>query len=143
MNRRVVLDTSVLVSAGLRPGSNPYLALVKALATCDVCASVETLAELARVLSRKKFDLYLEHSARMEFIELVNHHSHLFAVDEAACMRQEPGCRDPKDNIFLALAETAEADVLVSSDEDLLILHPWREIAILTPLEFLTRPLGG
>jgi hypothetical protein len=31
---------------------------------------------------------------------------------------------------------SAEADAVVSSDEDLLVLHPWRGIAIVTPAEF-------
>jgi len=35
-----------------------------------------------------------------------------------------PPCRDPKDDQFLVLARVAEADALVSSDEDLLVLHP-------------------
>jgi predicted nucleic acid-binding protein len=48
--RRVVLDTSTLVSAALRIGSVPHQALMQALASCDVCASAETLAELEQVL---------------------------------------------------------------------------------------------
>jgi uncharacterized protein len=143
MNRRVVLDTSVLVSAALRPGSNPHRVLSKALATSDVCASLETLAELERVLGREKFDMYLDRVARMEFVGLMRHQSHIFAVDEAEHARLEPSCRDPKDDKFLALAQAAEAGVLVSSDEDLLILHPWRAVAIVTPLEFLSRPTDG
>jgi uncharacterized protein len=139
MNRRVVFDTSVLVSAALRPGSNPHRAFLKALATCDLCASVETLAELKRVLDRQKFDLYLDRTTRTEFVALVHRHSHMFAVDEADLSRLEPRCRDPKDDKFLALAKAAEASVLVSSDEDLLILHPWREIAIVAPMGFLSR----
>ncbi len=39
MSRRVVLDTSTLVSAALRIGSVPYQAVFDALATCDICAS--------------------------------------------------------------------------------------------------------
>ena len=58
--RRVILDTSTLVSAALRLGSVPDQALVKALRTCEVCASLETLNELAQVLDRKKFDRYLD-----------------------------------------------------------------------------------
>ena len=54
--RRVVLDTSTLVSAALRIGSVPHQALMQALASCDVCASAETLAELEQVLEREKFD---------------------------------------------------------------------------------------
>ena len=53
MSRRVILDTSTLVSAALRIGSVPYQALSEALATCDVCASAETLAELEQVLDRR------------------------------------------------------------------------------------------
>ena len=40
--------------------------------------------------------------------------------------------------MFLALALVAEADAIVSSDEDLLVLHPWREIQILTPAGFIS-----
>jgi predicted nucleic acid-binding protein len=43
------------------------------------------------------------------------------------------------DDQFLALALTAEVDVVVSSDEDLPVLNPWRGISIVTPVEFLSR----
>ena len=44
--------------------------------------------------------------------------------------------------MFLALALAAEAEVIVSSDEDLLVLHPWRGISILNPAEFITTEPG-
>jgi predicted nucleic acid-binding protein len=53
MSQRVVLDTGTLVSAALRIGSIPHQALLQALATCDLCASAETLVKLERVLDRK------------------------------------------------------------------------------------------
>jgi uncharacterized protein len=139
MNRRVVLDTSVLVSAALRSGSKPHQALLEALATCDVCASLETLAELERVLARDKFDVYLDRVSRSEFVVLISRHSHLFTVQDADLVAVDPPCRDPNDSKFLALALVAEAGVLVSSDEDLLVLHPWRQTAIVTPAGFLSR----
>ena len=46
-------------------------------------------------------------------------------------------CRDPKDNKFLELALVAGADLIVSSDADLLVLSPWRGIPILKPAEYL------
>ncbi|WP_295433842.1 PIN domain-containing protein [uncultured Thiodictyon sp.] len=46
-------------------------------------------------------------------------------------------CPDPKDNMFLALAETAEAELIVASDPHLTQLHPWRGIPILPPAAFL------
>lgn len=139
MSRRVVLDTSTLVSAALRIGSVPYQALLEALGTCDVCASAETLTELAQVLERGKFDRYLDRASRRQFVALIRRNVHLFAVQHADLMAVEPSCRDPRDNQFLALALAAEADIVVSSDEDLLVLHPWRAIPIVTPAEFLSR----
>jgi uncharacterized protein len=137
--RRVILDTSTLVSAALRIGSVPHQALLKALASCDVCSSAETLAELEQVLDRDKFDRYLDRELRRSFVALMRRHLHLFAIQDADREAVEPPCRDPKDNQFLALALAAEADALVSSDEDLLVLHPWRGIAIVTPADFLAR----
>lgn len=43
------------------------------------------------------------------------------------------GCRDAKDHQFLELAETANVEMIVSSDADLTVLHPWRDIPILPP----------
>jgi putative PIN family toxin of toxin-antitoxin system len=139
MSRRVVLDTSTLVGAALRIGSVPYQALLEALSTCDVCASAETLAELEQVFDREKFDAYLDQESRREFIALIRGNVHLFAVQNTDLMAVEPPCRDPMDAQFLALALVAEATIVVSSDEDLLVLHPWRGVAIVTPAEFLSR----
>jgi putative PIN family toxin of toxin-antitoxin system len=139
MSRRVVLDTSMLVSAALRVGSVPYDALFEALGAWEVCASVETLAELERVLAKPKFDRYLDEASRQEFIALMRHRIHLFSVQDADVRAVDPPCRDAMDDQFLALALVAEADVVVSSDEDLLVLHPWRGIPVVTPREFLSR----
>lgn len=46
-------------------------------------------------------------------------------------------CRDPKDNKFLEVAVAGYADVIVSGDEDLLILHPFEGIPIVPPRTFL------
>jgi len=41
-------------------------------------------------------------------------------------------CRDAKDNKYLELADAAGAEIIVSFDEDLLVLHPWRGVQILS-----------
>ena len=46
-------------------------------------------------------------------------------------------CRDPKDDKFLEVAVHGSADVIVTGDSDLLDLHPFRGIAILTPADYL------
>jgi putative PIN family toxin of toxin-antitoxin system len=90
-------------------------------------------------MDREKFDRYLDRPLREEFVALIRHNSHLFSIEDIALTSIEPSCRDLKDNKFLALALAAETELLVSSDEDLLVLSPWRQIRIVTPSEFLAR----
>jgi predicted nucleic acid-binding protein len=46
-------------------------------------------------------------------------------------------CRDMADNKYLELAMAARADIIVSSDQDLRDLHPWRGVLILRPADYL------
>jgi len=138
--QRVIFDTSTLVSGALKVVSVPRQALLKALSSCELCASDETLAELEQVLERDRFDRYLNLESRRAFVALIRRKVHLFAVD-SSLPAAEPLCRDAKDQPFLALALAAEADALVSGNEDLPVLHPWNGIPILTPAEFLEQVL--
>ena len=47
-------------------------------------------------------------------------------------------CRDPKDDKFLELAISGNATCIVSGDDDLLVLNPFRGVVILTPQEFIS-----
>jgi putative PIN family toxin of toxin-antitoxin system len=49
-------------------------------------------------------------------------------------------CRDPKDNMVLELAVSGHADYIITGDQDLLILDPFRGIRIMTPDAFLAIP---
>ena len=135
---RVVFDTSTLVSAALRMDSIPHRALLRAVSACDLCASEATLDELKEVLAREKFRRYLTDAARRKFVETIENNARLFVVRDEDCLSLDPACRDPKDNKFLALAAEAEAEVLVSSDEDLLVLDPWKEVRVVQPADFLS-----
>src|SRR5574337_339664 len=130
--RRIVLDTGVLVSAAIRPDSVPSLALEKALLHFEVCESEETFAELQTVLLRPKFDAYAPLSSRQAFVEGLRARVAMVAVNLVVS-----DCPDPKDNKFLALAETAGAELIVASDPHLTGLHPWRGIPIMPPAAFL------
>ncbi len=134
---RVVLDTSTLVGAILLPRSVPRQAFMQALARATLCASPATLEELERVLLRRKFDRYLDRDSRLDFFQRYRNQVLLFPVTEAAESALSQACRDPRDNKFLALAAHCSANVLVSSDDDLLALNPWQGIPILTPAQFL------
>lgn len=45
--------------------------------------------------------------------------------------------RDTDDNRLLPLALDSDSDYLVTDDHDLLVLDPWRGIAIVSPRSFL------
>ena len=131
-DRRIVVDTGVLVSAAIRPQSIPALALEKAYLLFDVCASQSTLAELRRVVLANKFEAYRPLASRVQFVQAFTERAKRFEVTISVT-----DCRDPKDNQFLELAETADAEMIISSDADLTSLHPWRGIPILPPSAFL------
>ncbi|BAN35253.1 hypothetical protein SCD_n01430 [Sulfuricella denitrificans skB26] len=132
----MVLDTSTLIGAVLRPQSVPRQAFLTALASATLCASPAALAELEQVLMREKLDRYMDHETRGDFLALYRSHARLFPVSEADETALPQPCRDPRDNKFLALVLYCSADVLVSSDDDLLTLNPYQGIPILTPKQY-------
>jgi predicted nucleic acid-binding protein len=48
-------------------------------------------------------------------------------------------CRDPKDDKFLEVALNGRAEVVITGDEYLLAMNPWRDIAIQLPAQYLKR----
>jgi predicted nucleic acid-binding protein len=52
-------------------------------------------------------------------------------------------CRDPKDDKYLEPALVAGAEIIVSSDDDLLVLYPWRGVRILRPADYLSLTQPG
>ncbi|MGH8191549.1 MAG: putative toxin-antitoxin system toxin component, PIN family [Rhodanobacteraceae bacterium] len=134
---RVIFDTSTLVGAMLMVDSIPHHALGRALASTQLCASPATLAELEHVIARRKFDRYLALDVRRAFLAMVRANTRLFGVPDTEEAAVDPPCRDPRDNKFLALARACGAEVLVSSDADLLALHPWHDVSVLAPAAFL------
>jgi putative PIN family toxin of toxin-antitoxin system len=110
---------------------------MKAYSSTVLCASIETMDELDKVILRPKFDPYLDKETRAGFVASLRQNVQIFAIGAGETAVAGLDCRDPKDNKFLALALAAEADLIISSDHDLLVLNPWNGIAILTPAEFL------
>jgi putative PIN family toxin of toxin-antitoxin system len=121
----------------LRSDSVPRRALLVAVRTATLCASASTLKELQEVLRRPKLNAFLPLSDRDAFFALVSRYTQLWEVPASSEQAAAGVCRDQKDAKFLALALTCRADVLISSDADLLVLHSWQGIPILTPAAFL------
>lgn len=133
MNReRFVVDTNVLISAALVPGTTPDHAIVTAIEHGILLFSDTTIAELKDVLMRPKFDQYASVQRRAAFITKL-----LIESETVAVTTRVLSCRDPNDDKFLEVAINGNATCVVSGDDDLLVLNPFRGIPILTPRSFL------
>src|SRR6266545_5002702 len=130
---RTVIDTGVVVSAVLLPRSVPRRAFDVAVQG-KLLVSLATIAELDDVLRRPKFNKYVEEAKRLEFLAAMVRVAEEIEVTETII-----ACRDAKDDKFLELAVCGSATSVISGDQDLLVLHPFRDIDILTPAQFLAR----
>lgn len=70
---------------------------------------------------------------RQEFLKMLVREAELVSVSETLSV-----CRDPNDDKFLELAISGRATHIISGDEDLRALHPFRGVNILSPQGFLT-----
>lgn len=136
--RRIVVDTNVVISRLLRPPSLPGQAMRRAVDQGTLLMSAATMEELAQVLARPKFDPYVSIGERQRFLLLLGR-----IVEMVPILHRVQACRDPADDKFLEVAVNGEADLLVSGDRDLLDLHPFRKISVLTPAAYLAADAGA
>ncbi len=133
MNRnRYVFDVNTLVSAALIKNSFSAASLDKALTAGDVVVSDSILTELTEVIFRKKFDKYLTDQRRLDFLARIERKILKFDVTIIIT-----DCRDPKDNKYLELALTCNATCIITGDDDLLILNPYKNIPIINAADFI------
>lgn len=128
----IVLDASTFVSASFRRGSVPDRAVRHAFRTDRVALSEPVRAELLDVLHRPKLARFVTPDVRADLLGQLSTLGVFFAPTVPVS-----DCRDPKDNKYLELALASGAPTIVSSDEDLLVLHPWRGVRIVRPAEYL------
>lgn len=131
---RVVVDTNVFVSAAIIPLSIPRQAVNLVLEQGILLLSEPTYEELVRVLHRSNFDGYVSRERRKAFLAQLGSVAEFVPIVQL--VRE---CRDPTDDKFLEVALNGRADVIVTGDTDLLEMHPWRGIEILSPSQFLER----
>ena len=131
---RCVLDTNVLVSALLSPGSKPRMAVDQVRRRGTILLSFAILAELFEVLSRKQFRSYIDEGDVRRFLAALTREAQWIDVH-----LEITACRDPKDDKFLSLAVSGLATHIITGDADLLALHPFQGIQILAPAAFLER----
>jgi len=131
----IVLDASVVVSAAVAPAGVAARAVDHAARRGRIALSDEVQAEIVAVLARPKIAARSSLARRAEVLALVIGAAERFARTE--CVTD---CRDAKDNKYLELALAARAEVIVPGDDDLLVLHPWRGVRIVSPAAFVAEP---
>jgi len=130
--RRVVLDTNVLVSALLFTGGRvAWLRHAWQHGYLVPIACRQTVTELVRVIAYPKFKL--TSSERDDLLGDALPYTEIISLPEP--WPELPECRDPADQVFLALTTVARADALVTGDDDLLELGGETGFTIMTPAQ--------
>jgi putative PIN family toxin of toxin-antitoxin system len=127
---KAVFDTNVLIAAFLTEGLCSGLMIRARKQAFSLVLCDDIIGEFEGIL-RKKFKITPADVSEISAI-----------VSEAASeiihdLSPVPSiCRDPEDNIIIACAVDAQADYIVTGDEDLLILKRYKGIVILNPRNF-------
>jgi len=132
---RVVFDTQIFLRAAIKRRSICGKIVFDLRDKYQLIFSESMRQELANVLSRSairgKF-AQLTDEVVQRVLDVFNSADQI-TIPEGV----EPISRDPKDDIFLICADTGKAQYLVSEDNDLLVLNPYRGVAIVNALDFL------
>jgi len=127
---RVVVDTNVFVSAALKESSWPGEVIRWLDTSGGLLKGTVTEHQAIEVLQRPYFTPKLPPSY-LDNVRRIFSKAELITIVERIT-----ACRDPTDDKFLELAVNGRADMIVTGDLDLLVLHPFRGIPILTPVAF-------
>ena len=128
---RIVVDTNVLVSAALKETSLPGMALHQVARHCTLLKSAVTEAQLFEVIVRPYLARFIGPQIRDWITELMASAELVVVTERVAA------CRDPTDDKFLELAINGHADLILTGDKDLLVLHPFRGIPVIAPADFV------
>lgn len=125
---RVVLDTNVFIAAVISDGLCHDLVRVRVLPHTLV-----TSGPLLRELRTTLRDKFREDPDELPLLFQLNEEAEIVTPAQLG----ERFCRDKDDDVVLATALAGKADVIVTGDDDLLVLKRFRGIAILAPRKFL------
>jgi len=128
----IVVDTNTFVSTIIGEFSIPAKAVEAAIVSGTLLLAIDTWNELEDVLMRNKFDRYQAADVRRAFLDFLD-----LAMESISVHTTLAVSRDPKDDKFLELAIDGHADMIITGDNDLLTLHPFRGVHIITPADYL------
>lgn len=125
--KSVVIDTNVFVAALKNPEGTCARILESDI---EILITIDILDEIKRTVAHPR--LNISYRKQREILETLQERATVIVTVEIV-----NDCRDPDDNKFLECALAGNAKHIISGDEDLLALDPWRGIRILSPRAFL------
>lgn len=128
---RVVVDTNVLISAALSSAGAPSQLVDRILQIGRLVFTDTTFAELETRIWLPKFDRYLSMELRRRVLREAS--ASALWTDVSPALASRRFSRDTADDAFIHAAIAAQAQVLVTGDNDLLCLHPREGIDIFSP----------
>jgi len=133
--QKIVIDTNVLVSS-LIQRSYPYHIVVEVFSNdkIQVCLSDDLFAEYLNVLNRDKFSRFPDFVANAQAL-LVDLEK--IAVNYIPTVHIEI-IKDLDDNKLLELAETCQADFLITGNTNDFTIRDYKGTRIVTPKEYWT-----
>lgn len=134
---KVVLDTNIWVSAWLWRGiPNNFIRLAQNKEII-ICTSEPLLTELENTLTYKKLQKKI-HSLNLTKEQLLVGTREITEIYAIANLNV-PELRDPDDSIVLATAIASNSEVIITGDQDLLVLANHENIKILTAKDFIKK----
>ena len=130
----IVIDTNVLISAGLLPQSKTAQVLALAVEHFVIAQNQDTWHELETRIARPKFDPYFGDSGRLRHLVKIAQSIQRFEVSAAVSVS-----RDKTDDKFIELAIDSGAQILISGDPDLKDMKGYKGIEIPSPAQFFRR----
>ena len=130
----IVIDTNVLISAGLLPQSKTAQVLALAVEHFVIAQNKDTWHELETRIARSKFDRYFGDSGRLRHLAKIAQSIQRFEVSAAVSVS-----RDKTDDKFIELAIDSGSSILISGDPDLRVVKTFKGVEILSPAQFFER----
>lgn len=130
----IVIDTNVLISAGLLPESKTAQVLALAAEHFVIAQNHDTWHELETRIARPKFDRYFGEPGRLQHLVKIAQSSQFFQASSKVAVS-----RDATDDKFIELAIDAGASIMISGDADLKVEEAYEGIEILSPAQFFER----
>ena len=131
---KLVVDTNVVISALLKPESNPALIMSLILrGDCRLCVTEKIFSEYEEVSGRGKFKK-LDQASLREFLSTLRSKA-LWVVPKVTI---DGMTKDPEDNAFLECALESKADFLITGNIHHFPEEKFRRPSIVTPAEFVS-----